>query len=323
MHVVPVSIGSKTRPEISWNPAVNLAGKVVFAFGGAGNLSETFVQAAAACGARIALADLPPDDPERRREFDAKLQTIAAGVAAAGDGTVPLLLHADLTSIDDVLEAVAEVKTRLGRIDIAVNFAGMHHPVFDLVCDDAAELAARFRSVVELNLNGAFFFTVALARVMVPQRSGHIIHLCSNASRLALYGSYGYNASKHGVEGIVKTAAAQLAAFGVRVNGIAPGTVVTDLNRSLTMTPEGDYRPRAKSILAHTPTKRFLTREGVAETLLSMCIEQRHLTGNVIFPDDGYNVEGHSWPDGSQAVYAGPEAVEELYRGLDRDYPRE
>ncbi len=320
MHVVPISVDSTTAADFSWTPTVNLEGKVVFAFGGAGNLAETFVQAAAACGARIALADLPPRDPERREEFDAKLRSIFAGVAAAGDA--PLVLHADLTSIDDVLEAATEVKSRFGRIDIAVNFAGMHHPVFDLVRDDAAELAARFRSVIELNLNGAFFFTVALARVMVPQRSGHIIHLCSNASRLALYGSYGYNSSKHGVEGIVKTAAAQLAAFGVRVNGIAPGTVVTDLNRSLTMTPEGDYRPRAKSILAHTPTKRFLTREGVAETLLSMCVEQRHLTGNVIFPDDGYNIEGHSWPDGSEAVYAGPDAVDDLYRRLESDYPR-
>lgn len=323
MHVVPVAAGTAIAADFSWTPTVNLTDSVVFAFGGAGNLAETFVQAAAACGARIALADVPPTDTTRRREFDRKLQQIAAGVAAAGNGEAPLVLHADLTSMDDALAAAGEVKARFGRIDVAINFAGMHHPVFDLVRDDPTELAARFRTVVELNLNGAFFFTVALARTMVPQRAGHIIHLCSNASRLSLYGSYGYNATKHGVEGIVKTAAAQLAAFGVRVNGIAPGTVVTNLNRALTFTPEGDYRPRAKSILAHTPTKRFLTREGVAETLLSMCVEQRHLTGNVIFPDDGYNIEGHSWPDGSEAVFAGPDAVDELYRSLEQEYPRE
>ena len=138
---------------------------------------------------------------------------------------------------------------------------------------------------------------------------------------MSLYGSYAYNASKHGVEGLVKTAAAQLAPYGVRVNGIAPGTVTTELNRHLSFTDDGQPKPRAKSILAHTPTKRFATAEGVAETLLSMCIEQRHLTGNVIFPDDGYVIEGHSWPEGNEALYEGITALNALYRSIDEKYP--
>ena len=160
-----------------------------------------------------------------------------------------------------------------------------------------------------------------LRRRPTRQRSGHIIHLCSNGSRLSLYGSYAYNASKHGVEGIVKTAAAQLAPVGVRVNAIAPGTILTDLNRELSITPEGEYRPRARSILAHTPTKRFATAEGVVQSLLSMCIPQKHFTGNVLFADDGYNVEGHSWPQGNDALYAGAEELERLYGELDDRYP--
>jgi NAD(P)-dependent dehydrogenase (short-subunit alcohol dehydrogenase family) len=120
----------------------------------------------------------------------------------------------------------------------------------------------------------------------------------------------------------VKTAAAQLAPFGVRVNGIAPGTVETDLNRDLLRDEEGNPRPRARSILAHTPTKRFATIEGVMQSLLAMCIEQPHLTGNVLFADDGYNIEGHSWPEGTDAVYGGGESVEELYRRLEDSYPR-
>jgi NAD(P)-dependent dehydrogenase (short-subunit alcohol dehydrogenase family) len=208
-------------------------------------------------------------------------------------------------------------------VDIAVDFAGISHPPFDLVADEPAEMLEYFRRVVEVNLTGAFVVTLAAARHMVPRRRGHIIHLCSSASRLSLYGTYAYNATKHGVEGLVKTAAAQLAPFGVRVNGIAPGTVETNLNRSLLRDADGDYRPRALSILAHTPTKRFLTREGVAETLMAMCLEQRHFTGNVVFADDGYNVEGHSWPEGNIALYKGSEALQELLGEFKSVYPRD
>jgi len=174
-----------------------------------------------------------------------------------------------------------------------------------------------------VNLTSAFVVTAVFAKLMVGARHGHIIHVCSNASRLALYGSYAYNMSKHGLEGLIKTAAAQLAPFGVRVNGIAPGTVETGLNRSLLRSASGEYSPRAASILAHTPTKRFATADGVAQTIACMCVPQRHLTGNVVFCDDGYNIEGHSWPEGNAAVYAGGNAVDELYDQIDRDYPRD
>lgn len=76
------------------------------------------------------------------------------------------------------------------------------------------------------------------------------------------------------------------------------------------------------SILAHTPSKRFATREGVAETLVAMCIAQRHLTGNVLFADDGYNIEGHSWPEGNLALYAGQDELDGLFRQLDQEYGR-
>lgn len=323
MDVVKIEGKNGTPFSFPWNRSIDLSGKVIVSFGGAGGLSELFQYAATICGARVVIVDWSPADKEKRTQLLEHVKTMARNVTDLSGRETPLVLFADVTSMDDTLAVASEVKSRHGRIDVAIDFAGTHHPVFDLVKDDPKGLAARFRSVIELNLNGAFVFTVAMARAMVPQRSGHIIHLCSSGSRDSLYGSYAYNASKHGLEGLVKTAAAQLAHFGVRVNAIAPGTVVTDLNRSLSFTPEGKYRARAKSILAHTPTKRFATREGFAETLLAMCVEQRHLTGNLVFPDDGYTVEGHSWPEGNEALYDSPEALDRLYARLDRDYPRE
>lgn len=232
--------------------------------------------------------------------------------------------YADIGSLTELTGAADKAISTLGGLDTVVNFAGIHHQPMDFFKDDPCALLSEYCRVMNVNLTGAFLATMIFSKRMVARRHGHIIHICSNATRLALYGSYAYNISKHGLEGLIKTAAAQLAPFGVRVNGIAPGTVETPMNRSLLRSSEqGDYSLRAATILAHTPTKKFATLEGITETILATCIPQSHLTGNVIFCDDGYNIEGHSWPAGNAALYGGSEKLEELYSNLEREYPRE
>lgn len=323
MDRLVVSERNATPFTFGWDSKIDLSDKTILALGGAGNLAETFLYAAASCGAATVIADLPPTDPAREDEFQAKVRRIAQNIADLSPYGHPPVYYVDVTQHQDVTRVFSAVHDEAGGVDIVIDFAGVAHPPFDLVTGDPCWMLEQFRRVVEINLTGAFVTTLAAARYMVPRRRGHIILICSSASRLSLYATYGYNASKHGVEGIVKTAATQLAPFGVRVNGLAPGTVETDLNRSLLRDDGGNYRPRARSILAHTPTKRFATREGVAETLLTLCVEQRHLTGNVLFVDDGYNVEGHSWPEGNVALYEGGQAIERLFNQLDLSYPRD
>lgn len=218
-------------------------------------------------------------------------------------------LAVDVTDAQAVEQFVDELRKLGRRIDVAFNFTGTHHPVMHLGQARVTELAGDWNRVMATNLSGAFFLTAGLANLFVEQRCGHLVHLCSNASRLSLEGSHAYVASKHGLEGLVKSAAAQLARFGVRVNGLAPGTVETPLNRHLLRDEQGQLSLRAASILAHTPTKRFATVEGVVESAIALCLPQRHLTGNVIFCDDGYTIEGHSWPEGTRAVYQDSETL--------------
>ena len=249
---------------------------------------------------------------------------VAIGRKTSREFAVPHI-EGDVTSLSSLTTAAAKAFRLLGRVDTVINFSGTHHKSMDLVKDNPVDLLQEFERVVRVNLTGAFLITTVFSRGLVAQRYGHLIHLCSNASRLSLYGSYAYNASKHGLEGLIKTAATQLAPFGVRVNGIAPGTVETDLNRRF-LRDEGKpdaLSARAASILAHTPTKRFATLEGISKTLLAMCIPQRHLTGNVVFCDDGYNVEGHSWPEGNLAVYGENDAIDLLYSRLEKEYSRD
>ena len=323
MEEIIVEPASEKPFSFAWAQRVDLDGKVVLVFGGGGNLGETFAYAAAACGALPVLSDVAPVDRERRAGALTKLAAIVGNVKAVNPATPSAWYAGEITSLSDIAAIVGSVKRRFGRIDVVVNFAGVSHEPFDLFKDDPEEMVATFRRVSETNLTGAFIVTACAARVMIPQRSGHIIHLCSSGSRVSLYGVYAYNAAKHGVEGLIKTAAAQLAPFNVRVNGVAPGTVETDLNRGLLKEADGRFKPRAMSILAHTPSKRFATREGVAESIIALCLDQRHLTGNVCFVDDGYVVEGHSWPEGNQALYADSAELEALYRRLDEEYPPE
>lgn len=227
-------------------------------------------------------------------------------------------VDADVCDLASVQRAAERAMAALGRVDIVLNFSGTHHKPMDFTRDDPHESLREFDRVMDINLRGAFIVTQVFGRLLMAQRHGHLIHLCSNASRLSLYGSYAYNASKHGLEGLIKTAAAQFAPYRVRVNGVAPGTVETPLNRHLLRDAQtGNPSARAASILAHTPTKRFASLEGITETLVATCLPQRHLTGNVIFCDDGYNIEGHSWPEGTRAVYDGDEALAALYRCID------
>lgn len=315
-----------SRPDSGWR--VDLHDLSILAFGGGGSLGTHFLTAAAECGARIAIADILPADPQAAGAARQRVLNLARRIARIRhnanpetDAELPPVIFGDARNSTEVKATIDHVIKEFGTLDIGIDFAGIHHPPFDLAREDADLLEETFRNVIDVNLNAAFLVTAHLARRMAAQRSGQIIHLCSNGSRASLYGSYAYNASKHGLEGLIKTAAAQLAPFGVRVNAIAPGTVETNLNRELLREETGELQPRARSILARTPSKKFCTREGVTATLLSMCIPQPHFTGNVVFADDGYNIEGHSWPEGNRALFAGQEALDALFSQINAEFP--
>ena len=111
--------------------------------------------------------------------------------------------HCDVTSLDDVMQTADKIYQQMPQVDVVLNFTGVHHSPMDFCKQDPAKLAEDFGRVMSVNATGAFYLTMAFARKMVAKRHGHIIHVCSDGSRLSLYGSYAYNSSKHAVEGLV------------------------------------------------------------------------------------------------------------------------
>ena len=231
-------------------------------------------------------------------EFDSKV----VGIGRRKPDTNDTFIHLEdfsATTLRDAANTAAEV---MGGVDLVVSFIGMHHENQSLLESDLSSVEETFEEVERINATIPFLLNAVFSRIMMGAGGGHILHLASNASTHALYQSHAYTSSKHALLGVVRSAATELAPYGIRVNCVAPGTVATKLNEKK-LYSSGSLTPRGRSILAHTPTKEFASSDGVISTILSMCMEQPHLTGNIVFCDDGYSVEGHSWPEGNDSVY--------------------
>jgi hypothetical protein len=146
------------------------------------------------------------------------------------------LRHLDLTQSTEVQPAIAELAGALGGLDVLVNNAGTGATTPFLEVE-----LAEWRDVLEVNLTGAFLAAQAAARHMVERgTSGRIVNVTSVHEHVPLEGATPYVVSKHGLGGLTKSMALELAQHGITVNSVAPGEVAT------AMTGQEDEDPHAK-----------------------------------------------------------------------------
>ena len=192
-----------------------LSGKHVLVTGGARGIGLAIAEAFGSERAVLSLADCHAEN------LDRSVQALKrAGVVAHGHVL-------DVTDGDAVSAAVAAAERR-APIDVLVNNAGIAHETSFLAIE-----AHEWRRVLDVNLTGMFLIAQAVARHMVPRRRGVIINM---ASKNAIDGEAGYahyNASKGGVVMLTKTMALELAQFGIRVNGVAPGYLQTPMSEAI------------------------------------------------------------------------------------------
>ncbi len=148
------------------------------------------------------------------------------------------VLAGDVSDPAGVKRAVDSCLDRFGRLDVMVNAAGILEPTrfFDLSPEE-------WRRVLEVNLTGAFFISQAAARPMRERGWGRIVHFSSTAGKtVSTLGGIHYTASKHGVLGLTRAAAKELAPFGITVNAVCPGLVDTEMVRGATSAEQrSDY----------------------------------------------------------------------------------
>jgi NAD(P)-dependent dehydrogenase (short-subunit alcohol dehydrogenase family) len=245
-----------------------LTGKAALVTGGAKGIGRATALAFAREGARVLLCDLDADAG----------RVVAREIGEAGGDA--RFRRADVTREDDVAALVAAAVEAFGRLDCAVNNAGITGtggPLASLALDD-------FRRVIDVNLTSVFLCLKHELPVMQRQGSGAIVNLASGAGLIAVPFLAPYCASKHGVLGLTKTAAVENAKTGVRVNAICPGSTDTPMLRGA-MAASPDLE---KLILASSPAGRLGRAEEVAEAAVWLCSDRASfVSGESMLVDGG------------------------------------
>jgi 2-deoxy-D-gluconate 3-dehydrogenase len=202
----------------------------------------------------------------------------AAAVAGAGRRFVEVVRDLEDSSGFDAV--VADIVGQLGRIDILVNNAGIIRRA------DLLEFSeADWDAVMSVNLKSAFFLTQAVARHMVAQGiAGRIIHVASLLSFQGGIRVSSYTASKHGLAGLTRGMANELAPKGITVNAIAPGYMETDNTEALRADPV-----RTRQILDRIPAARWgLPQDLATAALFFASPHSGYVTGTVLPVDGGW-----------------------------------
>ncbi|MEY3904618.1 MAG: hypothetical protein RIT08_534 [Actinomycetota bacterium] len=245
---------------------LNLINKVAFVTGGASGIGEASALMLARQGAKVAVVDLKIE----------AAQKIADAIKATGGEAIALV--ADVSDPKEVENAVANTVLHLGRLDIAVNNAGIGGEQ----APTADQSVEGWRKVISVNLDGVFFCSKFEIPAMLKNGGGSIINIASILGQVAFANSSGYVAAKHGVVGLTQTTAVEYATQGIRVNSVGPGFISTPLLGAL---PKEALGP----IAALHAMKRLGKSEEVAALVTFLASDEASfITGNYYPVDGGY-----------------------------------
>ena len=203
----------------------------------------------------------------------------ALAVELRGLGAEAEFIRADVRKEEDVRRLVDQTVARFGRLDAAVNNAGVEGKPGPVTEFTAEGYAAMF----DTNVLGTLFGVKHALRIMQAQGSGSIVNISSTMGERGSANMSLYAGSKHAVEGITKSAAIEAAAFGVRVNAVAPGPTETAMLDRLAGAPE-----KKAAFFAAIPLKRPGTPEEVADAITFLASDKaRFITGQIIRVNGG------------------------------------
>ena len=254
---------------------MRLKDKVAIVTGAARGIGRATAERLIEEGAKILICDID----------EAQLMRTAAELG--GEDRV-LAQLVDVVNKGHVEQLVEKAVQHFGRLDIMVNNAGIA-PVVDFL-DVTEEMLSR---VLDVNLKGAFYGTQAAGRQMIKQGDGGvIINMSSINSGLANPNVAPYAISKGGMNQITSTAAVAFAPHGIRVVGVGPGTIMTDMVAGAFMNSAGNH-----AILSRTPLGRYGQASEIAAVVAFLASDDAsYITGETVYVDGGRRVLNYVVP---------------------------
>ncbi len=244
--------------------------KVALVTGAGQNIGRAIARALADNGATVIFTDI--------------VQKNAEEAAAECPGCVGRRL--DVTSELGVNQLVEELVKTYGRIDIVVNNAGVNTRVRTTVDEFPTE---EWHRIIDIDLNGLFYVSRACAKVMKAQKSGRIINISSIVGTVPLRNQSAFASAKAAVVHFSKAMAIELGGFGILVNAIAPGSILTDGTRKLFYGEDQKGTEMAKAMIAHIPLGRPGEVEEIANAALFLAApESSYITGVCLTVDGGW-----------------------------------
>jgi 3-hydroxybutyrate dehydrogenase len=217
-----------------------------------------------------------------------EIEATRAELDAKSDGTVAY--HgADMTKPDEIADLVAKTEAQFGAVDILVNNAGIQHvaPIDEFPI-------AKWDAIIAINLTSAFHTIRAALPGMKDRKFGRIINIASAHGLVASPFKSAYVAAKHGIVGMTKTVALEVAQKGITVNAVCPGYVLTPLVEGQvadTAKARGITEDEVKNdvMLAAQPTKEFVTVEQLGALCVFLCSDAAaSMTGTALPMDGGW-----------------------------------
>lgn len=246
---------------------IDLKGKVAIVTGATRGIGRAITLALTEAGANIVCVG----------KTGAGLSDLQKEIESAGSKAISI--KADVSKMHDTREIVKTTVDAFSRIDILVNNAGIifRKPIFDVTEED-------WDSLMDINLKGVFFLTQEVGKVMIEQRYGKIINIASLTSFKGTPGISIYAISKAGLVSLTKCLAVEWSKYNINVNAIAPGYVITDLNRTA-LSDKAFY----DQVVSRIPLGRVGNPADIGDAVAFLASDSSsYMTGETILIDGGY-----------------------------------